>query len=160
MRAADAKIDFSGDDNHLFFQLGERLLISRKLTGNFPDFDRVLPKEQPNSVDALARRDASGDRTCLPVRRRALAVRFGVQVAPGEVKYYSSLSETGESEESLRRRVRRRFRWKLASTRSICLDFLRALPEARGRVPFQGRRRAPARCGRREMASTTPTVTS
>ena len=31
-----AIVQFSGDDNHLFFQLGERLLLSRKLTGNFP----------------------------------------------------------------------------------------------------------------------------
>ena len=28
MPAADAMIRFSGDDNHLFFQLGERLLLS------------------------------------------------------------------------------------------------------------------------------------
>ena len=41
---------FSGDDNHLFFQLGERLLLSRKLTGNFPDYERVLPKDQPHFV--------------------------------------------------------------------------------------------------------------
>jgi len=40
-----AIVKFSGDDNHLFFQLGDRLLLSRKLTGNFPDFERVLPKE-------------------------------------------------------------------------------------------------------------------
>src|SRR6266853_1179348 len=45
-----ALVRFSGDENHLFFQLGERLLLSRKLTGNFPDFERVLPKDQPNSV--------------------------------------------------------------------------------------------------------------
>ncbi len=32
-----AIVKFSGDDNHLFFQLGDRLLLSRKLTGNFPD---------------------------------------------------------------------------------------------------------------------------
>ena len=40
---ADAKTVISGDDNHLFFQFGERLLITRKLTGNFPDYERVLP---------------------------------------------------------------------------------------------------------------------
>jgi DNA polymerase-3 subunit beta len=34
---AEAKAVISGDDNHLFFQFGERLLITRKLTGNFPD---------------------------------------------------------------------------------------------------------------------------
>src|SRR6266849_296470 len=35
----DAMLQFSGDENHLFFQFGERLLLSRKLTGNFPDFE-------------------------------------------------------------------------------------------------------------------------
>ena len=40
-----AIVHFSGDENHLFFQLGDRLLLSRKLTGNFPDYERVLPKE-------------------------------------------------------------------------------------------------------------------
>jgi len=40
----DAKAIFAGDDNHLFFQVGHRLLITRKLTGNFPDYERVLPK--------------------------------------------------------------------------------------------------------------------
>ena len=45
---ADAMVHFSGDDNHLFFQFGDRLLMSRKLTGNFPDFERVLPKDHPH----------------------------------------------------------------------------------------------------------------
>src|ERR1043166_6112482 len=34
---ANSKAIFAGDDNHLFFQVGDRLLITRKLTGNFPD---------------------------------------------------------------------------------------------------------------------------
>src|SRR5271157_4175523 len=41
----DAKAIFAGDDNHLFFQVGNRLLMTRKLTGNFPDYERVLPKD-------------------------------------------------------------------------------------------------------------------
>ena len=36
-----AGIDFATDENHLFFQCGQRLLISRKLTGQFPDYERV-----------------------------------------------------------------------------------------------------------------------
>jgi len=52
--AADATPDsvlrFAGDENHLFFELGGRMLLSRKLTGNFPDFERVLPKEHAHSV--------------------------------------------------------------------------------------------------------------
>ena len=46
----EAKVVISGDDNHLFFQFGERLLITRKLTGNFPDYERVLPKDHHEVV--------------------------------------------------------------------------------------------------------------
>src|SRR6476659_2696092 len=37
----DAKALFAGDENHLFYKIGERLLLTRKLTGNFPDYERV-----------------------------------------------------------------------------------------------------------------------
>ena len=40
----------SQDDNHLFFRAGEALLTVRKLTGNFPDYQRVLPKDSKITV--------------------------------------------------------------------------------------------------------------
>jgi DNA polymerase-3 subunit beta len=97
---ADALLQFSGDDNHLFFQMGERLLLSRKLTGNFPDFERVLPKEQPHSV-ILDREELrkSVERVSQFSDERSRAIRLRVQ--EGELHIHSSLSETGESEESL-----------------------------------------------------------
>jgi len=96
----DAKLAFSGDDNHLFFQLGDRLLMSRKLTGNFPDFERVLPKEQPHSIK-LPREEfkAAIERVSQFSDERSRAIRF--QLLPGEAKVHSSISETGESEESV-----------------------------------------------------------
>ena len=97
---SDARLQFAGDDNHLFFQLGDRLLISRKLTGNFPDYERVLPKDQPNVIKL--RRDelrAAIERVAQFSDERSRAIRL--QVIPGEIKVYSSTSETGESEESL-----------------------------------------------------------
>jgi DNA polymerase III sliding clamp (beta) subunit (PCNA family) len=36
---------FPGDANHLFFEFGPRLLIRRELTGNFPDYGRMLPHD-------------------------------------------------------------------------------------------------------------------
>jgi DNA polymerase III subunit beta len=98
--ADDAKIHFSGDDNHLFFELGDRMLLSRKLTGNFPDFERVLPKDQPHSV-TLQRDEfrAAIERVAQFSDERSRAIR--VQFCPGEIKVYSSISETGESEESV-----------------------------------------------------------
>ncbi len=95
-----AIVKFSGDENHLFFELGDRLLLSRKLTGNFPDYERVLPKEQPQSV-TLSREEFRGaiERVAQFSDERSRAIR--VQVASGEVKVHSSVSDTGESEESL-----------------------------------------------------------
>ncbi|MEO7143281.1 MAG: DNA polymerase III subunit beta [Bryobacteraceae bacterium] len=96
----EASIQFSGDENHLFFQLGERLLLSRKLTGNFPDFERVLPKDHPHEVRVP--RDefkAAIERVSQFSDERSRAIRM--QVCAGEVKVHSSQSETGESEESL-----------------------------------------------------------
>lgn len=96
----EALVRFSGDENHLFFQIGERLLISRKLTGNFPDFERVLPKDHPHAVQ-LQREEvrASIERVSQFSDERSRAIR--IQFCPGEVKLHSSLSETGESEESI-----------------------------------------------------------
>ena len=97
---ADAVVKFSGDENHLFFQLGDRLLISRKLTGSFPDYDRVLPKEQHCTV-TLGKEEvrAAIERVAQFADERSRAIRL--QFAPGEVKVFSSISETGESEESI-----------------------------------------------------------
>jgi DNA polymerase-3 subunit beta len=95
-----AILQFSGDENHLFFKLGDRLLLSRKLTGNFPDYERVLPKDQPNSV-ALNREEfrSSIERVSQFSDERSRAIR--VRVSPGEVRVHSSVSDTGESEESM-----------------------------------------------------------
>ena len=96
----ETAIAFSATDNHLFFQIGERLLISRKLTGNFPDYERVLPKEHPHAV-ILAKDElkAAIERVAQFSDERSRAVR--VQVSAGELKIHSSLSETGESEDSI-----------------------------------------------------------
>ena len=96
----DATLQFSGDENHLFFQFGERLLLSRKLTGNFPDFERVLPKDHPYSV-ILDREELrkSIERVSQFSDERSRAIRM--RVGEGGLQIHSSLSETGESEETL-----------------------------------------------------------
>src|SRR5258708_18980942 len=40
---SDAQIDFAKDESNLFFQVGHRLLISRILTGQFPNYEASLP---------------------------------------------------------------------------------------------------------------------
>ncbi len=96
----EAKIAFGTSENHLFFQFGERLLLSRKLTGNFPDYNRVLPKEHSHRI-RLPREEfrAAIERVAQFSDERSHAIR--VQVRPAELVVHSSISETGESEETL-----------------------------------------------------------
>ena len=124
---ADAAIEFSGDDNHLFFRLGERLLLSRKLTGNFPDYERVLPKEHPYAIP-IAREElrAAVERVSQFSDERSRAIR--AKFAPGELSVHSSLSDTGESEETLAVEYAGE-PMEIGFNATYILDFLRAIPE-------------------------------
>jgi DNA polymerase III subunit beta len=123
---ADAKIVFSGDDNHLFFRFGERLLITRKLTGNFPDYERVLPKDNTNIVK-LKKEEirAAIERVAQFADERSRAIR--VQFGPGEVKIFSASVETGESEESVSSEYAGP-ELEIGFNAQYLLDFLRAIP--------------------------------
>ncbi len=93
-------VQFSGNDNHLFFQIDKRTLLSRRLPGNFPDYERVLPKEHPHVL--IIQKDelkSAIERVAQFADERSRAIRF--QVLPGELKVHSSISETGESEETI-----------------------------------------------------------
>jgi len=97
---ASKQIEFSGNENHLFFKIDKRLLLSRKLTGNFPDYERVLPKEHPHML--VIQRDelkAAIERVAQFADERSRAIRL--QILNGELKVHSSISETGESEETI-----------------------------------------------------------
>ena len=99
--AADgAMVEFVGDDNHMFLKLGDRQLMSRKLSGNFPDYERVLPKEQPNHIkvgrDALR---SSIERVVQFTDEKTRTIKM--TAGPDEMKLQASLSDQGESEESI-----------------------------------------------------------
>jgi DNA polymerase-3 subunit beta len=50
----DALVSIRKDDQHLYFEMSKRLIISRQLTGTFPAYEAVIPKDLHNSatVDA------------------------------------------------------------------------------------------------------------
>jgi DNA polymerase-3 subunit beta len=123
----DAKAIFAGDDNHLFFQVGHRLLITRKLTGNFPDYERVLPKD--HSVTAKLQKDeirSAIERVAQFADERSRAIR--VQFTNGEVKVFSSSVEMGESEESVTSEYQGPD-MEIGFNAQYLLDFLRAIPQ-------------------------------
>jgi DNA polymerase-3 subunit beta len=123
----NTKATFSGDDNHLFFQVGDRLLITRKLTGNFPDYERVLPKD--HSLSAKLHKDeirSAIERVAQFADERSRAIR--VQFTPGEVRIFSQSVETGESEESVPSEYQGPD-MEIGFNAQYLLDFLRAIPQ-------------------------------
>lgn len=123
----DAKAVFAGDDNHLFFQIGYRLLMTRKLTGNFPDYERVLPKD--HTLVAKLQKDeirSAIERVAQFADERSRAIR--VQFTNGEVRVFSSSVETGESEESVTSEYQGPD-LEIGFNAQYLLDFLRAIPQ-------------------------------
>jgi DNA polymerase-3 subunit beta len=123
----DATVKFSGDDNHLFFEFGPRLLITRKLTGNFPDYERVLPHDNTNIAKLEKGEIRSAiERVAQFADERSRAIR--VQFTPGEVRVFSSSMETGESEESVPSEYSGPD-LEIGFNAQYLLDFLRAVPQ-------------------------------
>jgi DNA polymerase-3 subunit beta len=93
-------IDFAKDESTLFFRVGQRLLTSRQLTGQFPNYEAVLPKDITKSI-ALHGEElgAAIARVAQFADERSRAVRLRLE--KGELKISASSTETGESEDSL-----------------------------------------------------------
>jgi DNA polymerase III subunit beta len=49
----DARIEIHADGNHVFFRTGERALLCRNVSGSFPDYKRVVPREMPCHVSMV-----------------------------------------------------------------------------------------------------------
>ena len=90
----------SQDDNHLFFRSGEVLLVSRKLVGNFPDYQRVLPKASAIVV-TLDRQEVAGalSRVAQFADERSRAVKISLK--DGELEVSATSVESGESTEAV-----------------------------------------------------------
>jgi DNA polymerase III subunit beta len=93
-------VEFAKDESTLFFRIGGRLLTSRQLTGQFPNYEAVLPRENNKFVavhcDELS---AAIQRVAQFADERSNAIRMRVE--KNELKVSSSNTETGESEDSI-----------------------------------------------------------
>jgi DNA polymerase III subunit beta len=93
-------IDFAKDESTLFFRVGPRLLTSRQLTGQFPNYEAVLPKEITKSIVLQGEElGAAIARVAQFADERSRAVRLRLE--KGELKISASSTETGESEDSI-----------------------------------------------------------
>jgi DNA polymerase III subunit beta len=93
-------LSISQDDNHLFFRAGGALLVSRKMAGNFPDYQRVLPRESKIEV-TLNRLELAGalSRVAQFADERSRAVRLSLK--EGALEMFATTAEAGESTEAV-----------------------------------------------------------
>jgi len=93
-------VEFAKDESTLFFRIGGRLLTSRQLTGQFPNYEAVLPREN-NKFVTVHCDELSGaiQRVAQFADERSNAIRMRVE--KNELKVSSSNTETGESEDSI-----------------------------------------------------------
>jgi DNA polymerase-3 subunit beta len=99
--SADAeRIGFSRDDNHLFFDMGKRLLISRMLTGQFPNYEAVLPRNNDRIItvgrDEIA---AAIKRVAILSDERSRTIKLAL--GGGSLEITASHSDLGEAHETL-----------------------------------------------------------
>jgi DNA polymerase-3 subunit beta len=99
--SADAdQIGFGRDDNHLFFDMGKRLLISRMLTGQFPNYEAVLPRNNDRVVTVNREEIASAiKRVAILSDERSRTVKL--MLANGSMEITASHSDLGEAHETL-----------------------------------------------------------
>ena len=96
----EGDIHYERGENHLFFEVGGRVLISRMIDGQFPAYERVIPKGNDKNIEFERERLTSAvKRVALLSNERSRAVK--VEIDKGKVEVTSSSSEFGEAHEQL-----------------------------------------------------------
>ena len=100
--ARDAKgdVSFGEDSNHIYFEVDGRLLITRKLSGTFPNYEMVIPKDNDKTAtfDAEQMKNAIR-RVSLMADERTRSVRFNIK--SNEIEIVAQSSEEGEAQEKV-----------------------------------------------------------
>jgi DNA polymerase III subunit beta len=101
LQAAEVEtVDFAKDESTLFFRIGGRLLTSRQLTGQFPNFEAVLPRDNTKSVTVRSEEIASAiQRVAQFADERSGAIKL--RLDKSGITVSSSSTETGESEDQI-----------------------------------------------------------
>ena len=96
----EGDINLGSDENHVYFQVGSRLLISRMLSGQFPNYEMVMPKNNDRSAifDTLSLNQAVR-RVALMADDRSHAIRF--HLSKEQLLISSQNAEEGEARETL-----------------------------------------------------------
>jgi len=96
----DEAVEFDLDENNLFFKVGPRTLISRIIESKFPNYQAVIPKDNPGRL-TIAREELAGAirRVALLSAERSKGIKFTVE--KNELRLFSSSPEIGEASDRL-----------------------------------------------------------
>ncbi len=99
-KMSEEKMDFDLDENNLFFRTDKRMLISRIIESKFPNFEAVIPKDNPHVV--ILPREAFTQalrRVALLATERSKGVKLTFR--KNELQLFSSNPEIGEARDNL-----------------------------------------------------------
>ncbi len=96
----DETVEFDLDENNLFFRVRNRTLISRIIEGKFPNYEAVIPKENPEALEISREKITDAiRRVSLLSTERSKGIRFNIE--PNQIKLYSSNPEIGEARDKV-----------------------------------------------------------
>ncbi len=94
------QLEFDLDENNLFFKVKNKTLISRIIEGKFPNYEAVIPKDNPNIF--LVSRDEIIDaikRVALLSTERSRGIKFFIE--ENQLRLFSSNPEIGEAKDKV-----------------------------------------------------------
>ena len=98
--SSEEEVGLGADENHIYLEIGPRLLVSRTLAGQFPNYEMVMPKtnDKVASFDSASLGQAIR-RVALMADDRSRAIRF--HLAAGTLQISSQTAEEGEARETV-----------------------------------------------------------
>jgi len=94
------KVEFADDEHTLFFRVGHRTLSTRRLSGQFPNYEAVMPRDNTKfAVVRSSELSAAIQRVAQFADERSGAIRMRLE--SNELKISSQSTESGESEDTI-----------------------------------------------------------
>ncbi len=96
----DDSLEFDLDENNLFFHVRNRTLISRIIEGKFPNYEAVIPKENPHTLQISREKLTDAiRRVSLLSTERSRGIKFNIE--QNQIKLFSSNPEIGEARDKV-----------------------------------------------------------
>lgn len=122
-------VGFAHTENHIFFKVNARKLVSRVLTGQFPNYEMVIPRDYVHEVLVNTQEfDGCLKRTSIMADEESRAVLFNIE--EGQMEMTADSSDFGEATDSISAEYSGDS-FKIGFNAQYVLDFLSGLSSER-----------------------------